>query len=43
MLGGTQKPENLFESYEELLQRKRAQEKRYRYVLITVEALLKCL
>ncbi|XP_020630578.1 centrosome and spindle pole-associated protein 1-like [Orbicella faveolata] len=27
---GTQKPENLFESYEELLQRKRAQEKRYR-------------
>ncbi|KAL9980394.1 hypothetical protein ACROYT_G008982 [Oculina patagonica] len=27
---GNKKPENLFESYEELLQRKRAQERRYR-------------
>ena len=27
---GSRKPENLFESYEDLLQRKRAQERRYR-------------
>lgn len=34
--GGYRKPENLFESYEDLLQRKRAQERRYRLVHITV-------
>ena len=34
--GGYRKPENLFESYEDLLQRKRAQERRYRLVHITL-------
>ena len=33
--GGYRKPENLFESYEDLLQRKRAQERKYRLVRIT--------
>ena len=35
--GGYRKPENLFESYEDLLQRKRAQERRYRLVHCTSE------
>ena len=34
--GGYRKQENLFESYEDLLQRKRAQERRYRLVHITL-------
>lgn len=34
--GGYRKPENVFESYEDLLQRKRAQERRYRLVHITL-------
>ena len=34
--GGYRKQENLFESYEDLLQRKRAQERRYRLAHITL-------